>query len=88
MRLERFTRNGDRYTLRFEDGDDGYVEKIVRASGSVLENRRTILLRVREAERDLVFMRYGDKWREHVGSFFTGPETDEERAMLDVILGC
>jgi len=36
----------------------------------------------REAERDIAFRMFGDKWREHVGQMW-GPVTDSERKLVE-----
>jgi hypothetical protein len=47
----------------------------------------TALKLIRQAERDFACLEYGDKWKEHVGPYFSVHVTPEEQVLVDRALG-
>lgn len=63
------------------------VEKTVRLPDVYDDYRvveHSIARRIREANRDCLFNKYGDKWPEDIGKFWTGLSEEEEGLVLDV----
>ena len=90
MRLVEATRSGDVLSLCFVDGDlcvrkEAFVSNAVRAIGTNQKHALAMsaLRKMREAEADFAYMKYGERWREQVkGRFWKGEITEEESKML------
>ena len=90
MRLVEATRSGDVLSLCFVDGDlcvrkEAAPSKLSLTVGMKLEHALAVatLRKMREAEADFAYMKYGERWREQVkGRFWKGEITEEESKML------
>ena len=82
MQIESITPEGLSLMVTFTDGKNSSS-----FSSRDWLNEITILRRIREAERDLAYLEYGDLWRSHIKpkNFWTDPPDAEEQALIDQI---